>query len=921
MFLDAENGGGKVVVVVACQQDRIWEWDSREEDGWSYGSDVRHVRRAMESSLDAKKSTLVSVVVGHWGPGHCPAFPLDLSRLPISLLQFFLAPKPCPDSIEGPASEYGAPTPSSSSSPSLSSSSLCGYACILIRTADTGSDLKHSPTSCSNSPVPPMLGVVVPVVMFVIVLVPVLTVDIVSSNKYEVLKGQAWRRDEVLLKNSISQDISRIFLLLKHNCCRDTKLAGCPVLSSYECVLDHIPLKRYTDHVEAKLPMRNAEFEMGNLHCDQIGNAVSGRAGYSVVNPMLDPIWLSGYLVYDPVIRVTTGTRLRFAALNLMPKILQKKFAAKNLRIIKAKNEKFPDLRLYVGYRDMAWHVHPIPLEPRAPSPSPPRTALPLPLPPKQQTPPPPPSKQWLTAPVTPHHVATKPTLDLDIPMHKLKLTAPSPDTSTSKVQVPTKTVSSARAQAAPKPPVPDTLTSNVNVAKTPVPNLTKPANQTGQQTAPLQKKVTPRLLNLGAILSSKAMPPSSTAPKKLASSMKPKVLAPPSEVTTSLPIQTGADNSGPMENFVSFSKDFTSPLHEKSGPDPSLQHEGTGPHRPSKRTPLFFPGTDEDEEQIQDDLVKGEQVVGTDGEDNNFQAQDYDTPTPPRDVLMDVDKNEGQQSDDDSSPPPTQSCHAAYLKMTQGSKSDLKKKKKDAKGKEKATRAATSRKPQADKPAPKKLKMKDTAADDNEVVQPTPTIRTRGPTPSKPPPVTLGISGGGFSEKVPPSAKQLENSIESIGVLKVDKDFGKFVEVDGRYWNKDVAPFVGECTPWESLPQDADPHCNLQPCKVDGEVALNPVSHYHPKGYDMINTFESALNTIEINNAAISSIAQQYLAGLNVSTHSESIRVQMSRLRKCLNPVEKVVEEEDNGDEDVKVKAVAEGVAGPSNKKKAKSG
>ncbi len=71
--------------------------------------------------------------------------------------------------------------------------------------------------------------------------------------------------------------------------------------------------------------------------------------------------------------------------------------------------------------------------------------------------------------------------------------------------------------------------------------------------------------------------------------------------------------------------------------------------------------------------------------------------------------------------------------------------------------------------------------------------IRKRGPGPAKPPPVTLGISGKGFGEKVPASAKVVENGIKTIGVLTVNKDFGEFVEVDKAYWNKEVASFVGE--------------------------------------------------------------------------------------------------------------------------------
>ncbi len=71
--------------------------------------------------------------------------------------------------------------------------------------------------------------------------------------------------------------------------------------------------------------------------------------------------------------------------------------------------------------------------------------------------------------------------------------------------------------------------------------------------------------------------------------------------------------------------------------------------------------------------------------------------------------------------------------------------------------------------------------------------IHKWGPGPAKPPPVTLGVSGQGFSEKVPLSAKVVKNGIKTIGILTIDKDFGEFIEVDKAYWNKEVAPFVGE--------------------------------------------------------------------------------------------------------------------------------
>ncbi|KAK0474493.1 hypothetical protein IW261DRAFT_1568468 [Armillaria novae-zelandiae] len=46
---------------------------------------------------------------------------------------------------------------------------------------------------------------------------------------------------------------------------------------------------------------------------------------------------------------------------------------------------------------------------------------------------------------------------------------------------------------------------------------------------------------------------------------------------------------------------------------------------------------------------------------------------------------------------------------------------------------------------------------DDEIVVIPTPAIRKRGPGPSKPPPVSIGIKGGGFSETVSPALMSLQ--------------------------------------------------------------------------------------------------------------------------------------------------------------------
>ncbi|PBK90126.1 hypothetical protein ARMGADRAFT_1032708 [Armillaria gallica] len=318
-------------------------------------------------------------------------------------------------------------------------------------------------------------------------------------------------------------------------------------------------------------------------------------------------------------------------------------------------------------------------------------------------------------------------------------------------------------------------------------------------------------------------------------------------------------------------------------GPNPSLLYEGSVLVPSNDHEPLFLLDTDDEEDQVQEDLMEtghvDEEVAGTNGEDSN--------------VAMDANDDEAQ-----------------------GTKSDVmkKKKKKDSKGKDPASGTKAPHKHARtdddttqvqDKLAPKKPKLKETIVIDKFLflaAVATKVVCKRGPRPSKPPPVTLGISGGGFGERVPSLATVVKNGIQSIGVLVIDNDFGDFIEVNKSYWSKAVMLFMGE--------------------QVNGVAALNPINHYHPKGSDVVNTFKGALNAIEANNTTISLITQQYLAGLSVVTHTNSIRAQMFQLHECLAPIE---EDEDNHDsEDEEYEAlddVAEGVAGSSKKRKHKSG
>ncbi|PBK79538.1 hypothetical protein ARMGADRAFT_1040748 [Armillaria gallica] len=103
--------------------------------------------------------------------------------------------------------------------------------------------------------------------------------------------------------------------------------------------------------------------------------------------------------------------------------------------------------------------------------------------------------------------------------------------------------------------------------------------------------------------------------------------------------------------------------------------------------------------------------------------------------------------------------------------------------------------------------------------------FRQRGPGPSRVP-VVAGISGGGFGEPTPASAVAISSTSKTVGVLYIDKDFGGFVEVDGRYWRKDVASFVGEKDPFSEVFSTPSPASSVKGRGLNaGSSSLTPLS------------------------------------------------------------------------------------------------
>ncbi|KAK0499920.1 hypothetical protein EDD18DRAFT_1348723 [Armillaria luteobubalina] len=139
----------------------------------------------------------------------------------------------------------------------------------------------------------------------------------------------------------------------------------------------------------------------------------------------------------------------------------------------------------------------------------------------------------------------------------------------------------------------------------------------------------------------------------------------------------------------------------------------------------------------------------------------------------------------------------------------------------------------------------------ENDEVRPTPAVRKRGPGPTKLPLVALGVGGGGFGEVPKGVFKAVVNGITHIGVLEVEADYGQFVRVDGRLWNKDVAAFVGE---WYS-----------QPLFFFAESAPG---------------LDSSFRVMEECALSITSKTRQFMAGLDVLNDANAILQQLSRLR-----------------------------------------
>ncbi|KAK0492546.1 hypothetical protein EDD18DRAFT_1357811 [Armillaria luteobubalina] len=396
--------------------------------------------------------------------------------------------------------------------------------------------------------------------------------------------------------------------------------------------------------------------------------------------------------------------------------------------------------------------------------------------------------------------------------------------------------------------------------------------------------------------------------------------------------------------------------------PGPNPITEGSVASTSRRRTPLFFPGTDDEDEVTTPGATEKETEVipGTDEDEDDFQVPEAPS------TFIDVDEEEY------NSPPPTNiawRCRSPVPPVTSGPppitvsevrphhniydadpNSALFKllgapvSKPPKKGSQKKSKldnptpasndSAAEGTVKAARSSKKGSKGKETESTPRGEVVATKANRPRGPSRLRAPPATIGLQMGGFGEEVPASYRAVKNGLKSIGVLVVSRDFGDFVEVDKALWNKRIAPFVGEqyvksCDQCHRKKTQCRKfltnsvicircHYAKLPCLVNGTKALNPLQHYRPKAYESIDAFQSSMDTLSQHTSALEDIVVNYMAGIDAMTQLQGLRTQIGHLRECLGAdtrVEDVVEEDD--DEVFQVDDVAEGEPGPSRKRK----
>ncbi|KAK0472393.1 hypothetical protein IW261DRAFT_1571006 [Armillaria novae-zelandiae] len=349
--------------------------------------------------------------------------------------------------------------------------------------------------------------------------------------------------------------------------------------------------------------------------------------------------------------------------------------------------------------------------------------------------------------------------------------------------------------------------------------------------------------------------------------------------------------------------------------PDPGPVIEGSSNSSYRRRTPLFFPGTDDEDElpiPAADMKGKGKEVIpGTDKDEEELAV----SASPSATMAVDEDDNGSLPPTRiawrfrspvaaSGSPPITVSEVRPRLSIHQADPNSVLFKLLGAPSTDKPKKCSR-RKPKFNNPLPppktlagegvvraKRATKKVAKTKGIEEIPKGGAVHPHGPSRLRAPPAAMGVQLGGFSEEVPTDYMVVRDGVKTISVLVVSRDFGDFVEVDEALWNKKVAPFVGE----QYVKPCDQCHCKKTqcrkfltnsvicvcchyaklPCLVNGMKALNPLEHYRPQSYESINAFESSMDTLSQHTSALEDLVLNYMAGLDAMSHLQGLHSQI---------------------------------------------
>ncbi|KAK0474357.1 hypothetical protein IW261DRAFT_1568691 [Armillaria novae-zelandiae] len=181
------------------------------------------------------------------------------------------------------------------------------------------------------------------------------------------------------------------------------------------------------------------------------------------------------------------------------------------------------------------------------------------------------------------------------------------------------------------------------------------------------------------------------------------------------------------------------------------------------------------------------------------------------------------------------------------------------------------------EEPAAKRAKTVSSTADN---ILPTPAIRKRGPSPTKPPLVTLGMGGGGFGEMPNESFKALANGIAPLGSWKWKKTTAVLSRLTVVCGTRKLRRLLVNGTRSHVISAKVMEHI-VAPCTINGDNVLNPIDHLPSKSRYLqeVSLFGPTLEVIAQKAESMISKIRQFLAGLDILEDAQVVQDQVASL------------------------------------------